>query len=46
MDKPFGEVILDFIRDSGFAAITWQQALMLLISWFLIYLAIKKKYEP
>ncbi|MCM8900855.1 sodium ion-translocating decarboxylase subunit beta [Caldicoprobacter algeriensis] len=46
MDKPFVEVILDFIRDSGFAVITWQQALMLLISWFLIYLAIKKKYEP
>jgi oxaloacetate decarboxylase beta subunit len=46
MDKPFGEVILDFIRDSGFAAITWQQALMLGISWFLIFLAIKKKYEP
>ncbi len=46
MGKPFGDVILDFIRDSGFAAITWQQALMLGISWFLIFLAIKKKYEP
>ncbi|MBM7581329.1 oxaloacetate decarboxylase beta subunit [Caldicoprobacter guelmensis] len=46
MNKPFIEVIFDFIQDSGFAVITWQQALMLLISWFLIYLAIKKKYEP
>lgn len=46
MEKPFIQVILDFIGDSGFAAITWQQALMLLISWILIYLAIKKKYEP
>lgn len=46
MNKPFIEVIVEFIQDSGFAVITWQQALMLLISWFLIYLAIKKKYEP
>jgi len=46
VEKPFIQVILDFIGDSGFAAITWQQALMLLISWILIYLAIKKKYEP
>ncbi len=46
MDKPFFDVILDFIGDSGFAAMTWQQGLMLVISWFLIYLAIKKEYEP
>ncbi|SFP92180.1 sodium ion-translocating decarboxylase subunit beta [Caldicoprobacter faecalis] len=46
MGKPLGDVILDFLRDSGFAAITWKQALMLGISWLLIFLAIKKKYEP
>jgi len=46
MGKPLGDVILDFLRESGFAAITWKQALMLGISWFLIFLAIKKKYEP
>ena len=37
MDKPFLDVILDFIRGSGFAAMTWQQGLMLMVSWFLIY---------
>ncbi|NLX71317.1 MAG: sodium ion-translocating decarboxylase subunit beta [Clostridiales bacterium] len=46
MDKPFLDVILDFFRGSGFAAMTWQQGLMLVIAWFLIYLAIKKEYEP
>jgi len=46
MDKPFFDVIFDFFRDSGFAAITLNQALMLAVSWFLIYLAIKKEYEP
>ncbi|MFO7294472.1 MAG: sodium ion-translocating decarboxylase subunit beta [Clostridia bacterium] len=46
MGKPLGDVILDFLRESGFAAITWKQALMLGISWLLIFLAIKKKYEP
>ena len=40
------EVIIDFLQDTGFAQITWQQAVMLVVSWFLIYLAIKKEYEP
>ncbi|MCI7430752.1 MAG: sodium ion-translocating decarboxylase subunit beta [Bacteroidales bacterium] len=30
----------------GFMRIKWEQALMLLISFFLLYLAIAKKYEP
>ncbi|MCQ2311651.1 MAG: sodium ion-translocating decarboxylase subunit beta [Paludibacteraceae bacterium] len=30
----------------GFMQISWQQALMLLISFFLLFLAIKKQYEP
>lgn len=46
MDKPFLEVILDFLGDSGFAQITWQQGIMIGIACFLIYLAIKKEYEP
>ena len=40
------EVILDFLGDSGFAQITWQQGIMIGIACFLIYLAIKKEYEP
>lgn len=38
----FGQLL----SESGFAAITWQQALMMLISFGLVYLAIVKKYEP
>ncbi|HOD68437.1 MAG TPA: sodium ion-translocating decarboxylase subunit beta [Bacteroidaceae bacterium] len=30
----------------GFMNLTWQQGLMILISFFLLYLAIKKQYEP
>lgn len=46
MDKPFLEVITGFLRDTGFAQLTWQQAVMLLVSFVLLYLAIKKEYEP
>lgn len=46
MDKPFMEVITGFLRDTGFAQLSWQQAVMLLVSFVLIYLAIKKEYEP
>ena len=38
----FGELL----ARSGFAAITWQQVVMLLISFILLYLAIKKQFEP
>jgi oxaloacetate decarboxylase beta subunit len=34
------------IKDSGFASITWQQLLMIVIACVLIYLAIVKEYEP
>lgn len=44
------EVFLDTISDlwqgSAFCNITWQQGLMLLISFVLMYLAIVKQYEP
>lgn len=32
--------------ESGFATITWQQGVMVLVACILIYLAIVKKYEP
>ena len=38
--------ILEFFSKMGFMSMTWQQGLMLLISFFLLYLAIKKQYEP
>ncbi|HZK33706.1 MAG TPA: sodium ion-translocating decarboxylase subunit beta [Bacillota bacterium] len=46
MDKPLWEVIVDFINQTGFAHLTWQQAVMIGVSGVLIYLAIKKEYEP
>ena len=38
--------ILEFFGKMGFMNLTWQQGLMLIISFFLLYLAIKKQYEP
>ena len=35
-----GEAILNFLATSGLASITWQQAVMLLVSFVLMYLAI------
>ena len=40
------EQVLEFIRTMGFMHMDWQQGVMLLISFFLLYLAIKKQYEP
>ncbi len=40
------DVIKDFWLSTGFVAIAWQQVVMLLISFVLMYLAIVKKYEP
>lgn len=42
----FTEAIQTLIQDSGFAAMTWQSGVMILISLVLIYFAIAKKYEP
>ncbi|MBR6117921.1 MAG: sodium ion-translocating decarboxylase subunit beta [Paludibacteraceae bacterium] len=36
----------DFFQNMGFMQISWEQAVMLLVSFFLLYLAIHKKYEP
>lgn len=38
--------ILDFFRTMGFMNIDWRQLVMLLVSFFLLYLAIRKQYEP
>ena len=38
--------IIEFFQGMGFMQITWQQLAMLFISFFLLYLAIKKQYEP
>lgn len=38
--------IIAFFQSMGFMNIMWQQAVMLLISFFLLFLAIKKQYEP
>ena len=38
--------ILEFFEQMGFMNISLQQAIMLLLSFFLLFLAIKKQYEP
>ena len=40
------EIIKGIWESSGFSVITWQQAVMLLVSFVFMFLAIKKKYEP
>ena len=38
--------ILSFFQSMGFLNMDWKQGLMLIISFFLLFLAIKKQYEP
>ena len=38
--------VLTFFQDMGFMYMDWRDGVMLLISFFLLYLAIKKQYEP
>lgn len=38
--------LVAFFMSMGFMRMTWQQGLMLLVSFLLLYLAIKKQYEP
>jgi oxaloacetate decarboxylase beta subunit len=42
----FIESILKLLADSGFAALTWQSSVMIVVSCILMYLAIVKKFEP
>ena len=37
---------IDFFRSTGFTGVTWQHCVMYIISFVLIYLAVKKEYEP
>ena len=37
---------ISFFQGMGFMNMEWQEGVMLLISFFLLYLAIKKQYEP
>ncbi len=46
MSFSFGETISKIWETSGFAAITWQQLVMIVVACVLIYLAIVKKFEP
>ncbi|CDZ75562.1 Na+-transporting methylmalonyl-CoA/oxaloacetate decarboxylase [Peptoniphilus sp. ING2-D1G] len=42
----FFETLKGILAESGFANITWQNAVMFLVSFILLYLAIKKEFEP
>ena len=42
----FFNVLAELLEASGFAALTWQNAAMILVSFVLFYLAIVKKFEP
>jgi len=41
-----GELFLDYLQVWGIGNLTWKYGLMIFIGFFLIYLAIVKKYEP
>ena len=40
------QAIIDFVMGTGFFAMTLQQLIMIFISFLLLYLAIKKGFEP
>ena len=40
------EVFSKLLAESGFAALTWREIVMLTVSCVLLYLAIEKKFEP
>jgi len=42
----FNEALSDLWTGSGFAALTWQHVLMILVACVLIFLAVAKKFEP
>lgn len=41
-----GQAFLNFFESTGFAAIHWNQVVMILVSFLLLFLAIKKGFEP
>lgn len=42
----FANTVNGLIQDSGFLGLTWQNGLMILLSFVLFFLAIVKQYEP
>lgn len=40
------DILKDFLQGTGFAAISFGQVIMLIVSFGLLYLAIKKEFEP
>ena len=42
----FFDTLLELWSESGFCALTWREIVMLLVACILIYLAVKKEYEP
>lgn len=42
----FFNALSGILGESGFAALTWQNCVMFLVSFILLYLAIKKEFEP
>ncbi len=42
----FKDSLITIWETSGFAALTWQSAVMILVAFVLIYLAVVRKYEP
>ena len=40
------DALHNFLNSTGFSAITWQQGVMILVSFVLLYLAIVKEFEP
>ena len=40
------QIICDLLRDSGFGKLSWENYVMVGISFILMYLAIKKQFEP
>lgn len=40
------DILIDFFNQTGFAAMTWGHFIMILVALLLLYLAIKKEYEP
>ncbi len=42
----FGDSLIKLWNSSGFAALTWQSIVMIVVACILIYMAIVKKFEP
>lgn len=42
----FFEIMKEMMMNSGFAALSWRNVVMFIISFVLLYLAIKKQFEP